>query len=429
MRILFVCDYFPPFTPGGAEWSSYYLAAALGQNKNIQLTVITPNYGNLPFKQEKEGFKLIRFPFIFKLKPGQQKLGYFLQNNFVYYLYSFFWIFITCLKERIDIIHLQSSFSLASLGLLKKIFRKPLVFTFRDTFLFCPTGVCLQNKRIFKTYSTFSHFWHQCRSSYIKYYLKPQNYFKSVYAQFSLFYLWLDLIVKRQALKRIDKYIFISSALKELYLKSNLVVAKKAKVVYNLPPLKVRLINKNQIQQLRKKLNLEKRKIVLFAGRLTLGKGVYDLIQAAKLVYKKNKQVIFLFVGKGKIEGVRAPNMKIISSVSHQKLFKFYKLADLVVVPSRGFEPFGRIPQEAALFSKAVIVTQSGGLIEQVINKKTGLIVPRNNPLKLAEEILKLIKNKDLRSKMGCQGFKYIKHKFNPKKNINNLLLNYQSLQ
>ena len=80
MRILFLCDYFPPFAPGGAEWSSYYSAKALAR-KGEEIIVLTPNYGQLPKIERKQGFKVIRFPFPFKLKNEQQTLPYFRNNG------------------------------------------------------------------------------------------------------------------------------------------------------------------------------------------------------------------------------------------------------------------------------------------------------------------------------------------------------------
>jgi glycosyltransferase involved in cell wall biosynthesis len=44
MRIGLINEYFPPFAPGGAEWSSLALAEGLAQNHDVR--VITPNYGS-----------------------------------------------------------------------------------------------------------------------------------------------------------------------------------------------------------------------------------------------------------------------------------------------------------------------------------------------------------------------------------------------
>ena len=89
MRLLFICDYFPPFAPGGAEWSIYCLAKALSK-KGHKVIILTPDYSKAPLEEKEEGFKIIRYPFLFKLKSDQRLLPYFCLNQpFFYFLYPF----------------------------------------------------------------------------------------------------------------------------------------------------------------------------------------------------------------------------------------------------------------------------------------------------------------------------------------------------
>lgn len=428
MKILFVCDYFPPFAPGGAEWSSYYLAKALIK-KGHEPIILTPNYGSLPFEEKGEGFKIIRYPFPVKLKPGQKTLRYFFNTHILYYLYSCFWIIRSCLKEKTAIIHLQSRLSLPGAVLAKFFLNLPLVLTIRDTVLFCPTGVCLQEKKLAKEYISFSHFWRKCSPKYIGKYLKPKTKLAYIYARLNLAYFWLDNFIKRKLLKYCSRIIFISQSLLEIYLKVNLVSRRKTAVVYNLPPADIKKPNQKQVKDLKRKYNLEDKKIVLYVGRLTLGKGVYDLLDAAEIVHQKEKKITFLLVGKGKLNISSSDLIKIIPSVPHKKLFKFYQAADLVVVPTRGIEPFGRVPFEAAMFKKPVVATKSGGLREQIIDKETGYLVPRKEPQELAKAILKILKNRELELKMGKRNYQFIKKKFNEDKIVNQLMSIYQSLR
>ncbi len=111
-----------------------------------------------------------------------------------------------------------------------------------------------------------------------------------------------------------------------------------------------------------------------------------------------------------------------------QKLATYYQLAEMVVVPSRCYEGFGRIPQEAALFKKPVIITKSGGLPEQIIHGRTGLIVPKAKPQKLAQAILFLLENQKIRISLGKAHYEFTKKKFNPGKIVNKLINLYQQL-
>ncbi|PIS09360.1 hypothetical protein COT75_01640 [Candidatus Beckwithbacteria bacterium CG10_big_fil_rev_8_21_14_0_10_34_10] len=428
MRILFISDYFPPFAPGGAEWSSYYSAQGLAK-KGEEVVVLTPNYGKNPKTEESKGFKIIRFPFPFKLKNKSQTLPYFLNSQPLYYLYFGFWIVYYSIREKVDLLHLQERFSLPAAVLAKYILRKPLVFTLRNFVLFCPVGTCLQKKSIKRESSSFSHFWNQCVPEYINLYLKPKSKIKYLYARASLLYSWIDNLMKRRLLKNCDKLIAISNSLREIYLKADLVCKDKIKVVYNLPPLGVKKTNNEEIIRLRKKHQLGNKKVVLYAGRLTLGKGVYDLLKAGEIVCQREKNVVFLLIGKGSLKVKTQSYFKIIPEVSHEELFKYYQLADLVVVPTAGIEPFGRVPIEAALFKKAVIITRSGGLKEQIIAGKTGFIVSRKNPSQLAEVILKLLRDKSLSLKIGENHYQFVKQKFNQKKITERIISIYQSLK
>jgi len=427
MRILFISDYFPPFTPGGAEWSSFYSAQALAKRGQV-VTVLTPNYGRLPFRQKVKGFWVIRPPFPYKLGKGQKTLPFWVNNNLFYYLYFAFWIIKSFFQERPDLVHLQSRFALPGVVLAKFFLRFKLVFTIRDTALFCPTGVCLQAGKIKKEYAQFSHFWQKCSQDYLRQYLEPESFWKRGYYRLTLFYFWFNTLVKRWCLKFCDQTVFISQALQGLYLKAGLVKRQKSKIIYNLPPFSKYQQARIKPAILKKKYKLNNKKVVLFVGRKTKGKGVEVLLKSAKEVYKKDKQAVFLFVGKGAVRE-KKDYLRDIASVKHEELFGFYQQADLVVVPTLGFEPLGRVPIEAALFKRAVVVANSGGLPEQVINGKTGFIVPKGNFKRLSQVILRLLSNSKLREKIGQNQQEYIQKKFAEEKIFQQTISLYRSLE
>ncbi|HCD7450379.1 TPA: glycosyltransferase, partial [Klebsiella pneumoniae] len=57
----------------------------------------------------------------------------------------------------------------------------------------------------------------------------------------------------------------------------------------------------------------------------------------------------------------------------------FYHKVDCVVVPSRYNEPFGRVAMEAIFMGKSVIVSDRGGLPEQIINGVHGVVCKDDN--------------------------------------------------
>jgi glycosyltransferase involved in cell wall biosynthesis len=70
---------------------------------------------------------------------------------------------------------------------------------------------------------------------------------------------------------------------------------------------------------------------------------------------------------------------------------RWYDWCDLVVVPSKLPEPFGRVPIEAMSFGRGAIVSALGGLVETVEDGITGRHVPANNPAALSQALAKAI--------------------------------------
>ncbi|HTI53599.1 MAG TPA: glycosyltransferase, partial [Verrucomicrobiae bacterium] len=83
--ILFACEYYPPFAPGGAEWSTAAWAAALAR-RGHRVTVVTPNYGAAP-REERDGATVVRVPFPVKLLPGPGEARFTVHRNPIFHLY------------------------------------------------------------------------------------------------------------------------------------------------------------------------------------------------------------------------------------------------------------------------------------------------------------------------------------------------------
>ena len=57
---------------------------------------------------------------------------------------------------------------------------------------------------------------------------------------------------------------------------------------------------------------------------------------------------------------------------------KFYDMVDCVIVPSEYNEPFGRVAMEAIFKNRYVIVSDKGGLPEQIVEGVVGVICKDN---------------------------------------------------
>jgi glycosyltransferase involved in cell wall biosynthesis len=75
-----------------------------------------------------------------------------------------------------------------------------------------------------------------------------------------------------------------------------------------------------------------------------------------------------------------------------------------VVVCSSHFESFGMAPIEAMACGVPVVSTNVGGTAETIVNGETGYLVPPRRPPAIAERVLALLADEELRSRLGRAG-------------------------
>lgn len=135
--------------------------------------------------------------------------------------------------------------------------------------------------------------------------------------------------------------------------------------------------------------------LVLFFGLVRRYKGLMDLLEAMSIVTTPN--VTCLVVGefyekRSKYEAkVRelglTGRIRIIDSyIPNEDVELYFSAADVVVLPYRSATQSG-IVQIAFRFARPVIATTVGGLPESVDDERTGLLVPPQNPIALANAI------------------------------------------
>ena len=428
MKILFVNEYFYPFTPGGAEWSTYYLAKALVK-KGHKVGIITPNYGTSSL-EVKEGIKIYRFPFPFKLAKGQYSARYFHHANPLFYLYNAFWIAKIVKKENYQIIHAQNRFSLPGSFLAGKILRRPVLFYIRDVSSFCPIGMCTHH--FYKTGikdCDFKSYWQSCTEEYLNLYLNEPRGFRRIFHKLILFYLFLDNRWQRFCLNHVDGVTALSKGVLEVYRKSQ--VLNKTMPFRVIPSLLPRVpkVSLHKKQSLGRQLAIDQKKhLVLSVGKFSRGKGTPVLVKAVREILKKRKDVIFLLVGKGKRPLLKHPNVKILSSLPHEQILQLYSLASVVVVPSVNPEGLNRVIIEAMASGIPVISTATGGTQELIEDKKTGILFEPFDWQNLYKKILFLLENKKLRDKIAEEGKISLAEKLDQKKVVQKLLNFYTSI-
>lgn len=158
--------------------------------------------------------------------------------------------------------------------------------------------------------------------------------------------------------------------------------------------------------------------VVSLAGVYMKRKGMNYLIDSAKYL-PKDISVHFVLIGRQTDSDI-VKNMVAASHFSdrfhllgyRKDVRSLIKSSDIYVQSSLQ-EGFGRALSEAASLATPVVCTDTGGFIELVSHKKSGMIIPIKDAKKIAESIEYLAYDKNLRVKMGKAAQNAIKENFN----------------
>jgi glycosyltransferase involved in cell wall biosynthesis len=420
VKIALINEYFPPFAPGGAEWSSFYLGQALVK-RGHQVTVITPNYGTVS-AENMDGLQVVRFAYPARLK-GKRNLNLRWLASPLFYLWSAFHIWRIGRRYQFDVLHAENKYMIPGVWLAGKALHRPVVATIRDTLTVCPFGRCLMVYDEVPANCGCNEMWQLCRDEHIAVYIRPRNRLLFLKARLTTSYLRWDTYLRRWFLSRLDGVIAVSQGILEVYRQAKVTLGRKATVVYNIPPEPTVVTAKPKTF-----FGLPPGPLVLYVGKFSPGKGTADLVAAAKQVVQTMPNAQFAFAGGSELDGTEGiGNIHILGRLPHEEIESLYQIADVVVSPSVWPEPLTRVLLEAMAFGRAVIGTKVGGTPELIEHSKNGLLTPRRSPQALAEAIIYLLQDSQARQMMGENGRQRLQEKFNPDRSIEQLLSFYRS--
>jgi glycogen(starch) synthase len=159
---------------------------------------------------------------------------------------------------------------------------------------------------------------------------------------------------------------------------------------------------------------------LLFVGRLEERKGIDVLLEAAKRVLRRYRNVYLDIAGNDQIPGpggvswrarfeqdTRADGIRgrvvFHGEVTEARLRGLYEACDIMVGPSR-FESFGLMLVEGMMFGKPVIGCRAGGMVEVVKEGVTGLLAEPGDVASLEACLVRLIEEAPLRQQFGLAG-------------------------
>jgi glycosyltransferase involved in cell wall biosynthesis len=101
----------------------------------------------------------------------------------------------------------------------------------------------------------------------------------------------------------------------------------------------------------------------------------------------------------------------LLGTLPDEEVDRWLKTADIFVAPSI-YESFGLGFLEAMRWGTPVIGTHAGGIPEVVRHEHTGLLVPPADPARLAEAIVRLARDPELRRELEERGRRSIESTF-----------------
>ena len=158
---------------------------------------------------------------------------------------------------------------------------------------------------------------------------------------------------------------------------------------------------------------------VLFVGRLTRQKGVFDLLEASKkfapgtqlvLATGKPDEPNILDDLKKAVKG-RGDVVWINSMLGQAETIALYSGAAVSVTPSV-YEPFGIVVLEAMACGSPVVASAVGGIKEIVQSGQSGLLVPPADPKRLSEAVNRLLGDAGLGRKLAVNARRRVERHF-----------------
>jgi len=177
----------------------------------------------------------------------------------------------------------------------------------------------------------------------------------------------------------------------------------------------------------RKRFDLDDKKVILTVSRLVRRKGIDVVISALPKILKDVPNAVYIIVGCGSEESslkksVRekalSKNIIFTGGISEEELPEYYASCDLYVMPNREtdsdetFEGFGISFIEASACGKPVIGGMSGGAAEAVEDGVTGLLVVPEDEDAVASAAIRILKDEAYASRLGRNGSDRIKREF-----------------
>ncbi|OIK03348.1 glycosyltransferase family 4 protein [Streptomyces monashensis] len=242
---------------------------------------------------------------------------------------------------------------------------------------------------------------------------------------------WAQLPAARQLLRRIGESTDTITYLGE-YTRSRIATAltpAAARRMVQLPPgVDEKTFHPGSGgDEVRARLGLADRPVVVCVSRLVPRKGQDTLIRALPRILAAEPDTVLLIVGGGPYErdlrrladetGVAA-SVRFTGAVPWSELPAHYGAGDVFAMPCRtrrgglDVEGLGIVYLEASATGLPVVAGDSGGAPDAVLDGETGWVVRGGSPEEAADRIVPLLQDPGLRRRMGERGRQWVEERW-----------------
>jgi glycosyltransferase involved in cell wall biosynthesis len=411
MNVLCASEYFPPFAPGGGQWNILALGRALAE-RGHRFDVVTPNYG-APEREMMDGVHVRRFRIARAMASGQGSVPLRHHLNPVFLARYTRELARAGRECQADVVLACLPFSILPTVIAARRLGVPSIVEFRDPGYGCPIATCMVEGPQIPRDCGQRRLWSHCSNFFIEHYL-PGGARHRLATKLRLAMLYAFYQFQLRTLRACGGVLFVSQNLRDIYRNAGQIPlpAERFGVRYSALTLEPGE-SLPGTAAVRQRYNIEGRRIVLYAGKLSLGKGTYVLAAAAERVASEIPEVTFVLAGKGSVDlRPGQADVRRLGVVPHDEMPALYAAADVVVHPAVWPEPLSQSLLDAAAFGKPVVASRVGGTPEVVIDGETGILVPPRDPDALARALSALLRDEGQRARLGAKAAATVRTRF-----------------
>jgi glycosyltransferase involved in cell wall biosynthesis len=191
-------------------------------------------------------------------------------------------------------------------------------------------------------------------------------------------------------------------------------------------------------QQFREKWQVDDRLVILSTAMLRPGvktEGVRQVIRSCGALLRSDHKILLVVIGDGRNRRLLEEEARarlgsaclFVGRVERPQLHRYYSAGDLFAFPGIE-ESLGMVYLEAQSTGLPVVAFGDWGSSEAVLHGQTGLLTPASDPDEFTASIEHLLKNSELRAKMGEAAQNHVRGNHDLTKNYLQLAVSLQGI-